>query len=76
MANGRVEPLLLPGDAPELVIDSQHVENDSLLVLPDTTMELRLSFEPHQVLHFSDAEGWTPQTMLVGHILNRSATVC
>jgi hypothetical protein len=65
MANGHIAPLLLPGDVPELVIDSQHIESDSLVILPDTTMELRLSFEPHQVLHFS-AEGWTPQTMLVG----------
>jgi hypothetical protein len=67
MANGHVEPLRLPGDVPELVIRSQYIESDSLLVLPNARTELRLRLEPHQVAHFSDAEGWTPQTVLVGH---------
>jgi|SRR5579863_724440 len=67
MANGRVEPLFLPGDVPELVIQSQQIESDSLLVLPDTTMELGLSIEPRLVIRFSGAGGWTQQTILVGH---------
>jgi hypothetical protein len=66
MENGHVEPLQLPGDVPELVIHSPHIESDSLLVLPNARMELRLSLEPNQVAHFSDSEGWTPQTILVG----------
>jgi hypothetical protein len=67
MANGHIEPLVLPGDVPALVIHSQRIESDSLLVLTDTKTELRLSFEPHQVIRFSGAEGWTQETMLIGY---------
>jgi len=66
MENGHVEPLHFPGDVPELAIHSPHLESDSLLVLPNARMELRLSLEPKRVAHFSDSEGWTPQTILVG----------
>lgn len=66
MENGHLEPLHLPGDAPELVIHSPQIESDSLLVLPNVRMELRLSLEPNRVAHFSDSEGWTPQTILAG----------
>jgi hypothetical protein len=66
MENGHVEPLHLPGDVPELVIRSRDIESDSLLVLPDARMELRLRLEPNQAAHFSASEGWTLQTILVG----------
>lgn len=67
MENGHVEPLHLPGNVSKLDIDSQHIESGSLLVLPDAKIQLRLSLEPHQMLHFSVTEGWTPETVLVGH---------
>jgi hypothetical protein len=41
---GRAEPLLLPGDALEISFES-----GTLVVLPDTPIELHLSLEPHRV---------------------------
>jgi Domain of unknown function (DUF4382) len=64
--NGHVEALRLSGGVPELVIHSSQIESDSVLVLPNTRIELRLSLEPNQVTHFSESEGWSPQTTLVG----------
>lgn len=66
LADGRVEPLRLVGDMPDLLIPFQDVESDSLVVLPDGTMDLRLSLEPRQGSYYSSAEGWQPQNVLVG----------
>ena len=70
MANGHVEPLRFAGGVLELFIPSQSIEGDSVVVLPDSRMDLRLSLEPFQGSYFSSAEGWKPQNALVG-----SATV-
>lgn len=64
MGDGHVEPLHLPGDAPELFIAIQSVENS--FVLPDSTMDLRLNLEPFQVGDSSSTGGWKPQSALVG----------
>lgn len=66
MADGHVEPLRLPGDAPELLIAIQSLESDSFVVLPESRMELQLSLEPHQVAYSSSTEGWKLQSVLVG----------
>jgi hypothetical protein len=66
MADGHVEPLRLPGDAPELLISSQRIEDDSFVVLPDARMDLQLSLEPHQGSYISSNEGWRLQSTLVG----------
>jgi hypothetical protein len=66
MADGHVEPLRSPGGVPQLVISSQSIESDSLVVLPDVGMELRLSLEPHQGSYFSSSEGWKLQNVLLG----------
>jgi hypothetical protein len=66
LADGRIEPFRFPGDVPELVIPSGAAENDSLMVLPDAKIELRLSMEVHQATHFSSSEGWTAEAILDG----------
>jgi hypothetical protein len=66
LADGNVEPLGLPGDVPELLILSESIESDSLVVLPEATLDLRLSLEPHQGSYYSSAEGWRPQNVLMG----------
>ena len=66
LADGHVEPLRLPRDMPELLIPSQSIESDSLVVLPDATMDLRLSLQPRQGSYYSSAEGWRPQNVLEG----------
>jgi hypothetical protein len=68
MADQHVEPLRLPGDAPELLIPFHSTEGDLLVVLPNARMNLRLNLKPHQGSHFSGTEGWTRQTMLVGNV--------
>jgi hypothetical protein len=67
MANGHVEPLRFPAGVQELFIPSQSIEGDSVVVLPDSRMDLRLSLEPSQGSYFSIGEGWKPQNALVGH---------
>ena len=67
MANGHVEPLRFPSGVLELFILSQSIESDSVVVLPDSRIDLRLSLEPYQGSSFSSAEGWKPQNALVGH---------
>jgi len=66
-ADGHVEPLLLPGDVPELLITFPNDESDLLLVVPDAGMDLRLSLEPGLVSYSSSSEGWKLQYVLVGH---------
>jgi hypothetical protein len=66
MADGHVERLRLPGDPPELLIPSQSIENDSVVVLPDARVDLQLSLEPHQGYYISSSEGWRLQSTLVG----------
>jgi len=67
MANGHVEPFRFPGGVLELLIPSQSIEGDSVVVLPDSRMDLLLSLEALQGSYFSSAEGWKPQNALVGH---------
>jgi hypothetical protein len=66
MADGHVEPLRFPGDAPELLIASQSIEDNSVVVLPDARVDLQLSLEPHQGSYVSSSEGWRLQSTLVG----------
>jgi hypothetical protein len=66
MADGRVEPLHFPEDGPDLLIPFQSIGSDSLVVLPDVRVELRLSLEPYPGSYFSSHEGWKPQNVLVG----------
>lgn len=68
MADGHVEPLHLPGDVPEILITTQSREIDSLVVWPDTRMDLWLSLEPRQVVYSSGTERWKPQNVLVGRV--------
>lgn len=65
-ADGQVEPLRLPSDVPELLITLQSNESDSLVVLPDARMDLRLSLKPSQVFYSSGFEGLKLQYVLVG----------
>lgn len=65
-AGGRVEPLHFPGDLAGITISSQSGERDSLLLLPDTRLTLRLSLEVHKELYYSDAEGWAARFKLSG----------
>jgi hypothetical protein len=62
-ADGRIQPLQLPGDTPELVVPLEH---NSMVVLPDARLDLRLRLRP-QVAYISNREGWKAQTILVGN---------
>jgi hypothetical protein len=66
--NGAAEALHLSGEMPELVIHSSQIESHSLIVLPNAKIELQLSLEPIQVIDFSDYDGWSPRTILVGRV--------
>ena len=66
MADGRVEPLHFPGDQPEILISGQSLEGDSLAVLPDSRMDLRLRLQINEVVYSSALARWNPQTELVG----------
>lgn len=62
---GRAEPLLLPGDALEVAFES-----GTLVVLPETLIDLRLTLEPRQV-YMSSAQGlearYTLSAQIVGN---------
>jgi Domain of unknown function (DUF4382) len=67
MADGRVEPLRLPGEMSGLFVTFQGNESDSLIVLPDAKLDLRLSLEPRHEFYPSSTEGSELQTVLTGH---------
>lgn len=64
-ADGRVEALHWPGNAPELVIPLGTTSSDSLLVLPGSTMNLRLRLVA-QPAFVASPEGLKVQYILVG----------
>jgi hypothetical protein len=53
---------------PELLIPL-NIDNEAVVVLPDSRMDLQLSLEPRWVLAFSAAEGLKPQSVLRGRAL-------
>jgi hypothetical protein len=66
MADGRVEPLDWPGGTPELVIAIRTLQGDSLAVLPDSFIDLRLSLEVQQAFSVSSIQGLRLQNVLIG----------
>ena len=66
MADGRIEPLRWPGGTPELVIAIRTLEGDSLAVLPDSFIDLRLSLEVQQAFSVSSIQGLRLENVLVG----------
>jgi len=66
LADGRIEPLHWPGGTPELFIAIRTPEGDSLAVLPDTFVDLRLSLEVQQAFSVSSIQGLRLQKVLVG----------
>jgi hypothetical protein len=66
MGDGHVEAVRWTSDVPELVITGQGVEGGSVVVLPDTRMEIRISLEPRQVFTSSGSEPWVAEAVLVG----------
>lgn len=67
MADGRVDELSWSDEVPELLIPAQAIEGGSLVVLPEATMELQLSFEARQEFYSSAYGRWKLQTVLGGH---------
>lgn len=68
MGDGDVDPVHWPGDVPQLLITSQNMEGGALLVLPDTTTELRISLEPQQALYSYTSERWVAEAILMGRV--------
>jgi hypothetical protein len=64
LADGRASPLRWPTDAPELVVP---LDNQLLLVLPDSSTDLKLDLELRQQFYFSPGDGWSSQHTLVAH---------
>jgi uncharacterized protein DUF4382 len=65
--DGGVEPLNFPAGAPEFLTLLQGAQSDSLLVIPDARLELRLFLELRQWPQFVPGEGWKNQNVLAGH---------
>jgi hypothetical protein len=68
MAGGRVEPLPWPGDTPELIIPIRAHEGDTLAVLPDSIVDLRLSLEVQRAFTVSSIQRSRLQNVVVGHV--------
>ena len=68
MGDGGVDPVHWSGDVPELLITSQNMEGGELLVLPDTTTELRISLEPRQAFYSYTSDRWVAEAVLVGRV--------
>ena len=68
LGDGRVEAVRWTGEAPEVVITGQSLEGGSVVVLPDTTMELRIRVEARQVFSSSGREPWVAEAVLVGRV--------
>jgi hypothetical protein len=66
MADGSVEMVQWNGDVPEVLVRGEGVEGGAVAVLPDMTVELRISLQPQQVFSISRSAGWVPQAVLVG----------
>ena len=66
LGDGRVEAVRWGGEAPEVLIGGQSLEGGSVVVLPDTTMELSIRLEPRQVFSSSGKEPWVAEVVLVG----------
>lgn len=64
--DGRVEAIELAGEVPEVVISSERIEGNSVLVLPDGRMVLQARIEPSEGDHFSSGTGWTRRVGLLG----------
>lgn len=65
-ADGRIEPISWPGGSPELVIAIRTLDGDSLAVLPNSIIDLRLSLEIQQAFSLSNNQGLRLQNVLVG----------
>jgi hypothetical protein len=65
--DGVIEPLIFPPGAPEVLTLLQDADTDSLLVLPDARLELRLFLELRQGPKFSLSGGWNNHSVVLGH---------
>jgi hypothetical protein len=63
--DGNVEPLHLPGGAPELLIPLDP-NNQGRLVLPDSRMELRIGLQPRRILSLANGGGLAIENVLEG----------
>jgi hypothetical protein len=66
MADGRVEPLLFDGAAPEFRITSERIEGGSLFIPPDADTDLVIEFNASWVLVSSAGEGVRLRPTLTG----------
>ena len=66
LADGRVEPLGLANEAPELLIPLQSGESDSPVLLPDARMDLRLILQPQQMFASSGTGDLKWRNVLAG----------
>ena len=67
LADGRIEPLRFPGETAELGIPLSEDPRGELVLLPEDTVELRLSLLPQQVFGSSGDQALQIQNRLVGH---------
>jgi Domain of unknown function (DUF4382) len=65
-ADGAVEALRWPGDAPELVIPLESIHSNSMVVLANTQTHLQLKLELRSEFFFSQGRGWSVEQVLVG----------
>jgi Domain of unknown function (DUF4382) len=65
MDDGRVEPLAFNGS--ELMIPFDPTESPSLLVLPDSRVNLRVVLEP-QLTYSLNTDGWKIRVVLIGKV--------
>lgn len=65
-ADGTVETLRWPGDAPELVIPLESIHSNSMVVLANTQTHLQLKLGLRSEFLFSQGRGWSVEQVLVG----------
>jgi hypothetical protein len=65
-ADGTVEALHWPGDAPELVIPLESIHSNSMVVLANMQTHLQLKLELRSEFLFSQGRGWSVEQVLVG----------
>jgi hypothetical protein len=65
-ADGTIETLRWPGDAPELVIPLESIHSNSMVVLANTQTNLQLKLDLRPEFLFSKGRGWSVEQVLVG----------
>ena len=68
LGDGSTKAIHWPEEVPELLIPGKSIEGGALLVLPDTTTELRIGLEPLRVVYSYTDERLVAKVVLTGRV--------